>query len=435
MRRHGWLWTAVVGTALFSLGPSSPALAAGFGFFEQGSKAMGMAGAFTAQADDPSALFHNVAGIAFQRQRAFQIGTTLTSLGDSTFRGEAPFPGPGSTGEQEDNLLTPSHVYFVQPLGEAWTFGVGLNDPFGLATEWSDPDRWSGRFLSTRAELRTYDLTPSLAWQVTPKLGIGFGAVVRFAEVELDRRAAQPNPFTFTASEVAKVKLTSDLDEGFGFTVGLLHRYNNSFSWGLSYRSKVEVDFGGDGRLAQVLTGSPQFDAAVAATLPFGRALPIETSVEFPDMASFGVAVALSAHTMLELDVNWTGWSSFDEVTIVFTENPELTSTLPENWDDAYNYRAGLRWNSSPAHQWRLGYVYDETPQPDETVSPLLPDNDRNGFTVGYGYRGGKYGFDLAFMLIDFGERTTHTTVDNFNGSYESSAYLLGLTFTWGGAS
>jgi hypothetical protein len=38
-------------------------------------------------------------------------------------------------------------------------------------------------------------------------------------------------------------------------------------------------------------------------------------------------------------------------------------------------------------------------------------------------------------MLIDFGERTTHTTVDNFNGSYESSAYLLGLTFTWGGAS
>ena len=436
MRRPGWLSNAALGAAVLALGLSTPTLGAGFGFFEQGSKAMGLAGAFTAQADDPSALFHNVAGIAFQKERALSVGTTLTSLGDSTFAGEPPFPGPTATGEQEDNLLTPSHVYYVQPLGEDWTLGLGLNNPFGLVTEWSDPDRWAGRFLSTRADLKTYDLTPSLGWRVTPTLGIGFGAVVRFAEVELDRRLARPNPFTFTASEVAKVELKSDLDEGFGWMVGLLHRYNNSFSWGFAYRSKVEIDLGGDGRLTQVLTGTPQFDAAVAAALPFGRDLPIETSVEFPDMASLGAAFALSRNTLLEVDVNWTGWSSFDEVTIVFTENPTLTSTLHQNWDDVYNYRAGLRWNSSPAHQWRVGYVYDETPQPDETVSPLLPDNDRDGYTVGYGYRGQKHAFDLALMYLDFGERTTTTTAPNvFNGTYETTAYLLGLTYTWGGAS
>jgi long-chain fatty acid transport protein len=121
-------------------------------------------------------------------------------------------------------------------------------------------------------------------------------------------------------------------------------------------------------------------------------------------------------------------------VVIVFPENPTLTTTLPENWDDVYNYRAGFRWSVSPAHQWRVGYVYDETPQPDETVSPLLPDNDRNGFTVGFGYRGAKHAFDVALMYLDFGERTTTTNVNNFNGSYETAAYLLGLTYTWGGA-
>ncbi len=423
------LFTATLAGAA-ALAPD--AFAAGFIIFEQGSKAMGMAAAFTAQADDPSAMFHNVGGLAFQHQRTTSLGTTLIFLGDSEFRGEAPFPGPGATGEQASNLAYPSHGYFVQPLGPSWTFGIGLNNPFGLVTEWDNPDTFAGRFLSTKAELTTYDLNPSLGWQVTPTFGVGFGVVARFAEVTLERRAAQNNPFIQRPSEVAKVKLESDLDNGLGWNVGVLHKYNNSFSWGLSYRSKIEVDFGGDGRLTQVATGFPQFDALVAAALPFGRDLPIETSVEFPDMASFGVAFALSPNTMLELDANWTGWSSFDEVTIVFPQNPTLTTTLEENWDDANNYRAGFRWNSSPSSQWRLGYWFDETPQPDETLGPLLPDNDRNGVSFGYGHTtGGGLQLDFAVMYVDFGERTTTTNIDNFNGSYETNAFLLGLTATW----
>lgn len=408
------------------------AFAAGFAIFEQGSKAMGMAAAFTAQADDPSALFHNVGGLAFQHKFHLMGGTTLISLGDSKFRGEAPFPGPNATGEQESNLVYPSHFYYVQPLSQSWTFGFGLTNPFGLVTEWANPDTFSGRFLSTKADLKTYDLNPSLGWQITPTFGVGFGVVARFSEVTLERRAAQNNPFLQRPSEVAKVKLESDLDNGIGWNLGVLHRYNNSFSWGFSYRSKIEVDFGGDGRLTQVATGFPQFDALVAAALPFNRDLPIETSIEFPDMASLGFAFALSPNTMLELDANWTGWSSFDEVTIVFPESPTLTSTLEENWDDVYNYRAGFRWNSSPSSQWRLGYWFDETPQPDETMSPLLPDNDRNGISLGYGHTtGGGHQLDVAFMYVDFGERTTHTNINNFNGTYETTAYLLGLTATW----
>ncbi|HEX4954837.1 MAG TPA: outer membrane protein transport protein [Thermoanaerobaculia bacterium] len=407
---------------------ATPAMAAGFGIFEQGSKAMGMAGAFTAQADDGSALFHNVGGLAFQRERSIQVGTTLISLGDSQFEGLNPTPGASVTGEQASNLVTPSHIYYVQPIGQRMTFGFSFNNPFGLVTEWDNPDDWAGRFLSTRAELTTYDLAPTLAYQVTPTFGIGLSAVGRLAKVELDRRAARINPFLQRASEIAEVHLESDLNEGYGFNLGVLHKYNSSFSWGLSYRSKIKVDFEGDGRLTQVATGFPQFDGAVAAALPFGRDLPIETSVEFPDMASFGVAIALSPSMLLEVDANWTGWSSFDEVAIVFTENPTLSSTLPENWEDAYNYRIGFRWDLSSTGQLRLGYVYDETPQPEETVSPLLPDANRNGVTIGYGHKGNRFSFDGAIMYLQFDERTTRTNIDRFYGTYESNAWLLGLT-------
>lgn len=432
MRRCGTiLATALAVVALGGL-VSAPVHAAGFGIFEHGAKAMGMAGAFTAQADDPSAMFHNVAGLAFQKERRFAVGTTLIALGDSTFQGAAPFPGPSVTGEQEDQLVVPSHLYYVQPLSGEWTFGLGVNNPFGLVTEWRDPDEWAGRFLSTRADLATYDINPSLGWQVTPEVALGFGAIIRFAEVQLDRRAATVNPFTLRQTEVARVGLESDLDTGLGWNVGFLHRYNNSFSWGFSYRSKVEVDWSGDARFTQVATGFPQFDAAVAASLPFGSPTPIETTLEFPDMASLGFLFALSPSARLEVDVNWTGWSSFDTLVIDFTDRPELTSTLVEEWEDVYNYRLGLSWAASPSSEWRLGYVYDETPQPDASVSPLLPDADRTGYTIGYGYTsGGGTTFDVAFMYLPFDERTTTNQRDGFDGTYDTTAYLLGLTLGW----
>src|SRR5258705_11966825 len=71
-----------------------PAGAAGFALFEQGAKGMGFAGAFTAQADDPSAIFHNAAGIAFLKGKQLYLGGTLVNPSTS-FTGADPYPGEG----------------------------------------------------------------------------------------------------------------------------------------------------------------------------------------------------------------------------------------------------------------------------------------------------------------------------------------------------
>ncbi len=428
MRKSGTLLYFTLAMALLVLIAPTAASAAGFGIFEQGSKAMGMAGAFTAQADDPSALFHNVGGLAFFEERELAVGATFISLGDSKFTGIAPFPGPTAKGNQRDQIVVPPHIYYVQPLNDKWAFGVGLNAPFGLVTEWDNPDQWVGRFLSQRAELTTIDINPSIAWKATPNLGIGFGVTGRFSTVDLDRRASQISPVTFAPVEVAKVALESDMDSGFGWNVGLLHKVNNSFSWGLSYRSTISIDFGGKSRLTQVSTGIPALDAGVSAILPFGVDLPIEATLEFPDMASLGFLFALSPNVRLETDFNWTGWSSFDQLTINFPTAALLNQTLNQNWEDVNNYRIGLSWDRNSTTQWRFGYLFDETPQPDETVSPLLPDADRNAYTLGYGYSGAKRSLDVALMYLVFDDRTTTVQENNFNGTYETTAFLLGLT-------
>jgi long-chain fatty acid transport protein len=410
-----------------------PAGAAGFAIFEQGSNSMGMAMAFTAQADDPSAMFHNVGGLGFFEERSFMVGVTFISLGDSQFQGAAPSPGPGVTGEQTDRILVPPHFYWVEPLGDQhrWTFGLGLNAPFGLATEWEDPDQWSGRFISEKAELRAFDLNPSLAWRASDRFALGLGVVVRVSDVELKNRSATLNPFTMSFVEIAKTRLTSDMDNGVGFNLGLLHRATDRFSWGLSYRSKIEIDYSGDARLTQVLTGDPVFDAIVAATTPFDQNLPIETAIEFPDMASLGFAYRFTDSLLGEADLNWTGWSSFDTLDIVFPDNPGFDESLVEEWEDVNNYRFGLRWTVSDRSEWRFGFYIDETPQPEASVSPLLPDADRNGYTVGYGHTFGDVHADFTLLYVDFKNRTTANNRDNFNGAYQTKVWLLGTSIRW----
>lgn len=435
MLSRGFAWTTALLAGLsVALVVPAPASGAGFLIFEHGSKSMGMAGAFAAQADDGSAMFYNAGGLAFQHERAFDVGTTLISNIKGDFEGLPSFPGTTASGEQKDAIFFPSHAYYVQPLGPNWTFGLGFNDPFGLAVEWDKPDQWPGRFISYNVELRSFDLNPTLAWQATPDLGIGFGLVSRWSDLELNQRVGVPSPLG-GAAEVGDAHLESDLNAGLGWNVGVLHRVNPSFSWGLSYRSKLEIDYDGDGRFTQILTGIPAFDARVAATIPFDQNLPIKTSIEYPDLAILGLAFGISPNLLLETDVQWTGWSTFDRLDIEFSTAPPLSRTIPEFYEDSYAYRAGLAWTTSPQTQWRFGYVYDETPQPEEAVGPLLPDANRNGFTVGYGYSG-NWNLDVALMYLIFDERTRDETLATtefpnepiFHGVYNTEAILLGVT-------
>ncbi len=432
MNRRGSSLRGAAAAGVVLLLAAGPAFGAGFSIFEQGSKAMGMAGAFTAQADDGSAMFHNVGGLAFFTKRQFQAGATFITFSEAEFEGFNPFPGASATGEQETLAEFPPHFYWVEPLGSsAWKFGLAVNSPFGLTTEWKDPEQWAGRFIAEKAALRALDLNPNLGVQLSDTFGIGFGAIVRFSDVELRQSQAAINPFTLQPADIARVRLESDFDEGFGWQVGFLHRVNNSFSWGAAYRSKLTIEYGGDARFTQVLTGFPQFDAIVATLIPFNQDVPIETEIEFPDQATIGVAFAVSPRVLIEVDANWTGWSSFDTLVVDF-DSPLLPTLVREqNWDDTNHYRVGARFGDPQGAQWRVGYVFDENPIPEATLGPLLPDSDRDGITVGYGRQGSKVGVDLALMYLPFDERDVTTNAQNFNGSYNTTAWLFGGTISW----
>src|SRR5207249_8733072 len=97
---------------LVSLAPAS-VRAAGFALFEHGGKGMGFAGAFTAQASDPSAIFHNPAGIAFLRRKQVYLGGTAV-MPTWRFEGASPFPGAGVSEHDSVSVLLPPAAYYTQ---------------------------------------------------------------------------------------------------------------------------------------------------------------------------------------------------------------------------------------------------------------------------------------------------------------------------------
>ena len=434
-RRGSLIWRALGVLALGAL-TTGPMHAAGFAIFEQGAKAEGMAGAFTAQADDPSLLFYNAGGLAFVGKTEFSVGATYITTTKADFEGANPFPGDGYRAKQKSLSVFPPHAYAVGSINSQWKWGLGIETPFGLTTEWENPDSFAGRFLSTKASLRAFDINPTIGYQITPDFGIGIGAIGRISDVELDRQVGAINPFTLQAASIAKVKLDGDFNEGYGWNVGLLDKVTSYFSIGLSYRSAITVDYDGHARFTQVPSGNANYDAVVAGQLPFNQNLPVKTSIKYPDSASLGFAFTLTPELVVEADVNRTGWGRFDQLTIDFTGAGQdgFDSVIPEKWKSVFNYRAGVRWSSSTISQWRFGILYDKTPQPEQTVNPLLPDADRTGVSLGYGYTGHAFKADFALTYLDFKDRTRGKSFAGdgpFFGTYSTRALLFGTTLSF----
>jgi len=87
----------------------------------------------------------------------------------------------------------------------------------------------------------------------------------------------------------------------------------------------------------------------------------------------------------------------------------------------------------------RAGVFYDNNPVKNERVDPTLPDADRIGLNIGFGYKISKnLSIDFAYLFLRFFERTITNSKESytsgfapFNGVYNSTAHLTGFNFSY----
>ena len=411
-------------------GSAPGARAAGFSIFEQGARGMGFAGAFTAVANDPSAIFHNAGGVAFLKGKNLYLGGTLVSP-SFDFAGDDPFPGAGVAETSASAHIAIPAIYYTHQFSETVVFGLGVHSPFGLRTEWASPDQFTGRFISQRADLKTISINPTVGFKLADRLGVGVGFDFRLAKVELQRNVPTINPFTQKVADIAHADLASDWNSGFGFNLGLLARPSDAWSIGLAYRHKVKVDFTGSAIFNQIPTGNSQLDALVSATLPNGTT-PLETSLTFPSIFSGGLSYKTDNWTFSG-EADWFHWSTFDQLVLVFPTRSDLNRAIVEGYTNSWQFRFGMERRFGRAWAARGGYYYDKSPAPSASVSPLLPDSNRNGFCAGGSWTSGRVRFDLGTWYVKGSDRSTEgLNRDNYNGTYKASAFTLGASFGYG---
>ena len=414
--------------ALLATFVANQSFASGFQLNEHGARAMAQGGAFAARANDLSAMYFNPAGLAYQKGFGAYMGGTMI-LPKTTFTS----PAAKATDMVSQTFLVPS-VYLGYGMENGLSLGVGFYAPFGLGTEW--PAGWDGRFTALKTDLQNLVVNPTIAYKVNDYFMVGAGVSFAFSSVKLSYNIptysslAPPTP----AATNGLVALDAT-GTGFTFNVGAIVKPMPAMSIGASYRHSTKIDYEGTAAFTNT--------QALATFFPGGTG---KTTITAPGQLFVGISYDLSKDLTIEADYQRIGWSTYDSLGVELPNGPtfpltgkplQASSKSAKLWKDAYMLRLGGEYRHNDL-SFRLGFIYDASGQPAETVEPLLPDANRVEGTIGLGYRFAEcWTVDVAYQIILFSDRTVTGPpptgdLNKFPGTYKSSANLFGLSIGYG---
>jgi long-chain fatty acid transport protein len=383
--------------------------AGGFQLNEHGARAMGLGGAFTAVADDPSAIYFNGAGLTQLNGWNFMIGSSFIAP-NSEFRGIAP--------DITSYKTTPQT--FVVPNGYAaysasnWAVGLGFNVPFGLGTEW--PADWPGRYLALKTDLRAYNISVEGAYKIMDNLSVSAGLVFSFVNVTITEKTPQ-TPFPGDAF----ISLEGKDKSAFGYNFGILYKPLSTLSFGASFHSKIKYNIQG----TATSTGTSQ----LVSELPTGD---ITADLTTPLNLTFGAAYDVLPELKISADYQYVGWSSYDYLNIKFSDK---TVSNPRLYDNSYIIRLGAEYKWNNALSFQGGIYFDKNPVKPEYLNPELPDANRICFSLGANYKvTSNFTAALSYLFIRSSELTViNSTQGNppFNGTYNSFANIGSISFSY----
>lgn len=400
----------IAATLMVALGCVVPGVASAAGFSNtiQSATSSAMGGVGAANPDEPNASYYNPALMSQQKGLQVYIGPTLIMPGSSF---EAP---DGTTTETSRNIFPPPNLHLAYSLDSGLSFGLGLTSPYGLGIEW--PDDWRGREAIQSQQLQTFDLNPSISYEIPDTgLTIAAGGQAVYSTVELRRRIILRDD-----TEIQS-RLGGD-GLGFGATGGLFFQPNEQLSFGLNYRSAVNVNYSGDVHF-EGEEGTPFEQEFVDGE--------VETAVTLPHLIAAGVGYRLNKW-FFEFDAQYTTWSTYDETVIDFQrDRPSDESVINNDWHDSIALRAGTEYQVTPSIPLRLGVALDRTPIPDDTLSPSLPGNHRLVGSLGTGYKWNNFRADIGYHLVNALPREVDNDVAPA-GEYKTTAHLLSINLGYG---
>lgn len=426
-----------VASALLAM--SGNAAASAFALIEQSS---GLGNAFAggaAGAEDATTIFFNPAGMS-------RLSGKQVSVAASAIKPSAKFSDTGSTGAalqtaggnggDAGSLALIPNTYVVTEIEPALRFGLGINVPFGLKTEY-DPT-WIGRFQAINSKLQTINLNPSLSYQMNDVTSLGIGLNYQHITGDLTSAvnysaaafSAGGAPLLTAIGGAGKEGVTtmSGSDSAWGYNLGALFNVTPSTRVGVAYRSKITYTLKGTVSFTNVPT-------AMAASPTFANG-DVTLPVNMPDYFSISGFHQLNDKWDVMADLSRTGWGTFQQLVITRT-NGTVVQNVQENWRNTWRFALGATHHYNEQWLARVGVAYDQTPVPDAFRTARIPDNNRTWLAFGGQYKpspAGKLDFGYAHLFVKdttIANNQTASGAGNLVGTYANSVDILSVQYAY----
>jgi long-chain fatty acid transport protein len=462
-------WSLLFGT-LLGFAFHNLAQASGFALIENSASGQGNAYAgAAAHATDGSTVWFNPAGMMkLDRDQLVFAGHIVAPNASFTNNGSKLSPLLGDVdlrGINDDGGSTAfvPNFYWVKTISDSTKFGLGVTSPFGLATEYAfdlaaGPDsNFVGRYHGVLSDLKTININPSLAYKINDQVSIGGGLNIMLGTVDLTS-AIDYGAICFAGAAAAACAgdgafpqavdgfgdLTGDNYSNIstGYNLGITIDPGEHTTIGMAFRSEVKMKITGDANFAVPTNTAVQTAITNLGGLAGGEIFVptgLTSTVNLPASFSLSVSQRVSKFNILA-DITWTGWSSFQELRIVY-DNAQPDTVYTENWNDTYRFSLGFDYQQSDNMILRAGVALDESPVPDaEHRTVRLPGNDRTWLSLGLTYLFNKnMSFDVGYSHLFVDDAPINNTLESsiptvnstVTGEYQASVDILSAQFNW----
>jgi long-chain fatty acid transport protein len=412
----------------------SPAL--GIRIPDQDARATARGNAFTATADNPSAIYYNPAGISFLYTPS--LNAPKLSLGAGGGKSSVP-PADSQSAGTDSGVLVRLGLYAITlgdevnlsanrgalDISHRWqpapnfyatwkkqdlplTFGLGIYAPYGFGVWY--PENSPLRTAAISGNISYMSINPVVSWQVTDTLSFAVGPTINYARTGLKRGIAPPG----VLGSLDQLQFEGD-GWAMGLNAGIMWRPHPKHSFGVTYRSQTDVNF--EGSLSTFIPGL------------LNTRLDASAGIKFPQHVIFGYSFRPTPRWNLEFNLDWTDWDNLNIVNVTSVAGP---LPLPFNWQSSLFYEFGASYEFDHGITASIGYIFSENSVPDTFFNPVVPDSDRHIFSVGVGKRWKNWDFDLAYQWAHGPTRTINQGPFSVaNGTYQFDSHAVSLSATY----
>ena len=364
--------------ALMSLVAGSVLMAGGYKIPETSTNAVALGAANIAHNhENADAAYYNPAKMVFmQDKNNLEVDLTYIGLDEVKYKGTVGGTGPYDLHSEKENFLVPTLHYVSPALGDNNArIGVSIVAPGGLSKQWkTEPAKTSAEEFT----LEVLEVNPTAAFKINNKLGfaVGFRIVKTHGIV---KSSGVTNIPALGGLGTASRDMTGDSTD-FGYNLAVAYNPTSNLELGLTYRSKVNLTVDGNAKLATSYLGGSTYDG------------PADVAIPLPASLNAAVAYTLQSKTTLELVYERTYWSAYKNLDFNYNGSEGVAlgaifgTSIPKNWKDTNTFRVGLTQELTDL-TLMAGYVYDNSPVPNETIGFELPDTDTQAFSLGGRYK------------------------------------------------